>query len=199
MPFKSRAQAGAAFGGHLGPEMKKKAHKWAKETPNMEKLPQHVKEAQLKEAALANNVYFWMVVNPESAGANPEDLVYPGDEQGKQGMDPFTFGRIVLGGLQPSQVHGFYLSKEEALNAANQKVQEVNQAAKTLEEKKGMVTEKIEKVIKELQKEVNRCMEEGNDQEAQMYLEKITALREKHRMVEASKKPIEEKQDAKKK
>lgn len=43
MPFKSKAQERAAFAGYLGPEMKKKAKKWAKETPNQKKLPQRVK------------------------------------------------------------------------------------------------------------------------------------------------------------
>lgn len=41
MPFQSKAQARAAFGGFLGPEMKAKAKKWADETPNMKKLPNH--------------------------------------------------------------------------------------------------------------------------------------------------------------
>ncbi len=31
----------AAFGGELGPEMKSKAKTWAKETPNIKKLPAH--------------------------------------------------------------------------------------------------------------------------------------------------------------
>lgn len=41
MPFKSKAQMGAAFGGYLGPEMKSKAKVWANETPNIKSLPQH--------------------------------------------------------------------------------------------------------------------------------------------------------------
>ena len=43
MPFKSKAQMKAAFGGYLGPEMKKKAKTWADETPNPKKLPEHKK------------------------------------------------------------------------------------------------------------------------------------------------------------
>jgi hypothetical protein len=42
MPFRSKAQMKAAFGGYLGPKMKKRAKKWAKETPNKKKLPEHV-------------------------------------------------------------------------------------------------------------------------------------------------------------
>ena len=45
MPFKSTAQMRAAFGGFLGPEMKKKAKGWADETPNISKLPAHKKKA----------------------------------------------------------------------------------------------------------------------------------------------------------
>lgn len=39
-PFSSKSQAKAAFGGHLGPEMKKKAMKFAHKT-NMKGLPEH--------------------------------------------------------------------------------------------------------------------------------------------------------------
>lgn len=45
-PFKSKSQMKAAFGGHLGPEMKKKAKTWAEETPNMKKLPEHKKQVR---------------------------------------------------------------------------------------------------------------------------------------------------------
>ena len=41
MPFKSKAQMKAAFGGYLGKEMKSKAQTWAKETPNIKKLPKY--------------------------------------------------------------------------------------------------------------------------------------------------------------
>ena len=55
-PFRSKAQQRAAFGGHLGPEMKSKAHQWAEETPNIKKLPELAKEhaerlAELKRKA----------------------------------------------------------------------------------------------------------------------------------------------------
>lgn len=45
MPFKSKSQMRAAFGGYLGSEMKSKAKTWAAETPNPAKLPAHVKGA----------------------------------------------------------------------------------------------------------------------------------------------------------
>jgi hypothetical protein len=40
-PFRSKAQMKAAFGGYLGKEMKSKAEGWAKETPDIKKLPEH--------------------------------------------------------------------------------------------------------------------------------------------------------------
>jgi len=50
MPFDSKAQARAAFGGHLGSKMKKKAKQWADETPNMKRLPEHVSKRKKKLA-----------------------------------------------------------------------------------------------------------------------------------------------------
>lgn len=42
MPFKSKAQARAAFGGYLGKKMKSKAKQWAAETPGgIKSLPDH--------------------------------------------------------------------------------------------------------------------------------------------------------------
>ena len=43
MPFQSKSQMKAAFGGFLGKEMKSKATGWAAETPNIGKLPEHKK------------------------------------------------------------------------------------------------------------------------------------------------------------
>lgn len=52
MPYKSKAQMRAAFGGYLGPEMKKKADTWAHETPNIKGLPEKLwkrKQKKLKK------------------------------------------------------------------------------------------------------------------------------------------------------
>lgn len=40
MPFQSKAQARAAFGGYLGPEMKAKAREFASKT-DFNKIPEH--------------------------------------------------------------------------------------------------------------------------------------------------------------
>lgn len=45
MPFKSKAQEKAAFGGYLGPEMKSKAKTWADMT-NQKSLPNRVKKSK---------------------------------------------------------------------------------------------------------------------------------------------------------
>ena len=46
MPFTSKAQAKAAFGGYLGPEMKKKAKEFAAATPDIKALPEHIKKSK---------------------------------------------------------------------------------------------------------------------------------------------------------
>ena len=53
MPFKSKAQMRAAFGGYLGSEMKDKAKQWAKETPDAKKLPAHVGDKKKKHSLKA--------------------------------------------------------------------------------------------------------------------------------------------------
>lgn len=52
MPFKSKAQMGAAFGGYLGPEMKAKASTWASETPSIKSLPNHVSAPSARASIL---------------------------------------------------------------------------------------------------------------------------------------------------
>ena len=49
MPFRSKSQLRAAFGGFLGKEMKAKAKQWADETPNIKELPNHVKFKNIKK------------------------------------------------------------------------------------------------------------------------------------------------------
>lgn len=48
MPFKSKAQERAAFGGYLGPEMKAKAKEWADMT-NQDTLPKHLSKKRNKK------------------------------------------------------------------------------------------------------------------------------------------------------
>lgn len=65
MPFLSKAQQGAAFGGYLGPEMKAKASQWAAETPNMKSLPQHVKHRAFGGPVQAGRPYMVGERGPE--------------------------------------------------------------------------------------------------------------------------------------
>lgn len=159
-------------------------------------LPKHVKESveegQIVEVNpatphLIKDLEFWVVEKAPTPEADPMDLVFK--------TNPVSFALQVRGGLNVSKILGFYLDENEAMDAAHDEVTAVFESAKALEEKKVAVTAKIEETIKKLQKEVNRCMEEGDDQKAQMYLEKISQLRSKGQMVEASKKPVDTKKE----
>ena len=57
MPFKSKRQMRAAFGGYLGPGMKKKAKEWAEETPNIKSLPEKVKGKKSSGSTLKNYLH----------------------------------------------------------------------------------------------------------------------------------------------
>lgn len=126
------------------------------------------------------------VVLRPSPESSPEELVHT----------THAFG---MGQFDPSMIHGIYNDEKEANLVAEAVCRELQEYLAEVEKKKAMVTEKIDKVIKDLQKEVNRCMDEGNDQKAQEVLQRIAELRHKHGMVEASKKPLEEKEDSSKK
>ena len=55
-PFRSKAQSRAAYSGALGSEMKKKAPRWAHETPHMADLPERsgkkLKEMMMRSEAM---------------------------------------------------------------------------------------------------------------------------------------------------
>ena len=159
-------------------------------------LPKHVKESveegQMVEANpstphLTKDLEFWVVEKASTPDADPTDLVFK--------TNPVSFALQVRGGLNVSKILGFYLDENEALDAAHDEVTAVFESAKALEEKKVTVTSKIEETIKKLQKEVNRCMEEGLDERAQQCIQKIAELRSKHQMVEASKKEIKKEEE----
>lgn len=157
--------------------------------------PKHVKKKKLKEgiepieeaAGLASNIEFWVVEKAMSPQDNPLDLYYK--------SSPLSFGNQMIGGLLSQQIYGFYSDETAAENAAHDQVEAVVEAAKNLEEKKMQVTSKIEEVIKKMQKEINSCLEEGSDEsmlKAETMMQKIKELRMKGKVVEASKKPVEE-------
>lgn len=189
MSFKSKAQMGAAFGGHLGPEMKRKAPEWASKTRNIEDLPQHVDEAKLVK--FKNNVPFFVVEKPKSPTENPSMLVFK--------SDPFMFAKQVIAGLTPDEVFGFFLDEDEAFSVAHDLVSSAFESAKSLEEKKEVVLGKLDKHINRLQREINQHMKEASvdpdaadrhHQMAEMKMSTIKELRNKHKMVGASKKEL---------
>jgi hypothetical protein len=161
--------------------------KTAKKEVKSLKENQQMQEANPDAPRLIQNLEFWVVEKAPAPDTDPTDMVFK--------SDPIHFAKQVLAGLDPADLLGFYLDENEAMDAAHDEVSSVYENAKNLEEKKMVVTGKIEETIKKLQKEVNRCMEEGNDQKAQQIIQKIAELRSKRQAVEASKKPLEEKEE----
>lgn len=198
MPFKSKAQMKAAFGGHLGKAMQKKAPEWAEKTKDIKHLPKHVKkEGAVNEASMfASPLEFYVVEKPQSYTERSGEIMFK--------SSPFGFAKQVMGGLSPEMVHGFYLSEDEASRVAEDLVKKVMEAAQALEEKKADVTGKLDKTIHKLQKEINRHMNEASKDPvaadkhhsmAERKMQMIKALREKHKMVESSKKELPKKDE----
>jgi len=119
------------------------------------------------------------VVAKPTPGTPPHELVHT--------SDAFNMHQY-----NPAMVHGIYSDEAEANTVAEAVCNELYKQLKELEEKKHTVTEKIDKMVNRLQKEAARCMKEGDEEKAKSILEKITQLKEKGKMVEASKKPLEE-------
>lgn len=149
-------------------------------------LPKHVKES-VEETHMMGHDHpgcddqvgqIFVVLKP-TPGASPENLVQQTHAFGMHQHDPMN-------------IHGIYGDEGQAISVAEAACTEMYKHLEEVEKKKHEVTEKIEKTIEMLQKEVNRCMEEGQDGRAQQVLQKISELRSKHQMVEASKKPIED-------
>lgn len=212
MPFKSQAQQRAAFGGHLGPEMQRKAPEWAHETPNISKLPKHVRREdspmegtsmmeipQMEETMVDNFVHpgcddqigdIYVVLKP-SAGSSMEDLVHKTHAFGVHQFDPQT-------------VQGVYGDEGEASIVAEGALKKLHKHLTEVEKKKDTVLERIGKQIHKLQKEINDHMRSANERPEEsdahhMLAEKkmgiIRNLRDKHKMVKAAKKELPSKDD----
>jgi hypothetical protein len=161
--------------------------KTAKKESIKESADQPVKEVQRPE--MVDEVgSFWVVTRPNQQ-STMEDVVFE--------SSVLHFANQIRGGLYEDEVIGLYKDEAKAVKTADQLIAGIQNKLKEIENKKVAVTSKIEETIKKLQKEVNRCMEEGDDAGAQQRLQKISELRSKSQMVEASKKPIEEKKDKK--
>jgi uncharacterized membrane-anchored protein YjiN (DUF445 family) len=152
-------------------------------------LPKHIKES-VEEVDMVggghpgceDNIGQISVVLKPTPGASPEDLVHTTHAFGMHQFDPM-------------QVHGIYPDEKQAHQIAEAACSAMEEHLQAIEEKKHEVTAKIEETIQKLQKEVNRCMEEGLDERAQRVIQKIAELRQKHQMVEASKKEIEKEEE----
>lgn len=166
MPFKSKSQMGAAFGGYLGKEMKKKASKWAEETPNIKKLPKRVKKEEI-EGALGD-VY---AVQKPYSGCDMDSLVTP--------FNPMS--GIPMDQMQPDQVHGVFPDQDRAMAVANQIYQEHMAYEQALEEKKVKVTEKLKSAMTKLERLRSNSMKmiKENPKEADPHRQKVAELTEK--------------------
>ncbi len=198
MPFKSKAQQGYMF-----KNMPKIALKWAKHTPDMKNLPQHVEGEVLNERK-KNDVEFYTVLMPEDHTSKVSDLV--------KHHTPIDFCNAVNNGeFTMNEIEGFYMDQAEATAAAQNFVKGLYETAKGLEEKKEKVAtalqKKIDKMHKEAQAAMNLARKEPENADAhrshsQALLEKIKAWEMKHKSVSSAKKelqPLEEFETPKKK
>jgi len=214
MPFKSQAQQRMMFA-----TQPKTAEKWAHETPNIKKLPQHVKEegtdpmvqtAQMSQQSdpMASQPIeidqpvdqynhpgcddqigdIYVVLKP-SADNSVEDIMHKTHAFGVHQFDPHT-------------VHGVYGDEGEANLVAEGAVKDLHKHLTKLEKKKDTILEKIGKKIHSLQKEINDHMKSANERPEEsdthhMLAEKkmgvIRNLRDKHKMIKASKKELPKK------
>lgn len=191
MPFKSKAQQRFMYA-----TMPKTAEKWAKETPNIKKLPQHVSEMELGQENWDHpgcedkigKIFVVLKPNPEST---PQDIVH----------QTHAFG---MGQFEPQGVHGVYTDKDEAGLVAEAACTELHKHLEEVEKKKDTVIGKIDKHIARLQKEINAHMKEATEipemsekhhELAERKMAIIKGLRDKHKMVKSAKKELPKKDE----
>lgn len=165
-------------------------------------LPGHVKkEGQVNEYApdYGGDIDFYIVLDPEQLEnevTNANNLV--------RNSDPITFAKDWgRGAIEFSEIYGFYLEKEEAKAVAEELLDTVFETARQLEEKKGTVTDKLQKRIDILHKEAEHHMKmaKKEPEEAEKHRELVKALMDtikdlqgKHKAVEESKKVLKERE-----
>jgi hypothetical protein len=194
MPFKSKAQQRFMYA-----TMPKTAEKWSHETPNIKKLPQHVKKesvmemepSQFDHPGCDDKVGQIFVVLKPTPEASPEDLVH----------QTHAFG---MGQFNPHGVHGVYGDGEEANIVAEAACNEMHKHLRAVEAKKDAILSKIDENIARLQKEINAHMKEATERPelserhhglAQKKMAVIGNLRNKHKVVKESKKQLPKKAD----
>ena len=129
-----------------------------------------------------DNVGEIFVVLKPTPDSTPEDMVH----------QTHAFG---MGQYDPTKVHGIYQDGEEANIVAEAACNELYKHMKEVEDKKHAVTEKIEKMIAKMHKGVNSSMKSGKEEDAQNLLGKISSLRERHKMVQSSKKELKPREE----
>lgn len=193
MPFKSKAQQRYMFKNEP-----KIALKWAKHTPDMENLPQHVQEtADVLKERVKNIVEFYTVLMPEDHTTKVSDLVHH--------HTPIDFCEAINNGTCTyNEIEGFYMDEAEAMTAAQNIVKGLYESARGLEEKKEVVAKKLEKKIdqldKQAQKHLKLAKQEPENKEkhrslAKALLSQVEELEAKLKTVSTSKKelqPLEE-------
>jgi hypothetical protein len=216
MPFKSQAQQRMMFA-----TQPKTAEKWAHETPNIKKLPQHVRREdspiqtpmqqapqpeplqielpnqdmgvvdQYAHPGCDDQIGDIFVVLKPTHASNAQDIMHKTHAFGVHQFDPHT-------------VHGVYGDEGEANLVAEGAVKDLHKHLAKVEKKKDTILEKIGKKIHSLQKEINDHMKSANERPEEsdthhMLAEKkmniIRNLRDKHKAVKASKKELPKKDE----
>ena len=148
-------------------------------------MPEHLDHPGCEDEI--GQIYVVLKPGPESS---PEDLVH----------QTHAFG---MGQFEPQGVHGVYGDEAEANLVAEAACNELRKHLEEVEGKKHTVTEKIDKIINKLQKEINLHMKEASELPesadkshslAERKMATIKNLREKRKVVEASKKLLPEKE-----
>lgn len=153
------------------------------------KMPQHEPEMQagMNTPEFEDKIgHVYVVLRPEPESM-PANIVHQTDIFGAGQFDPHT-------------VHGVYNDENEANLVAEAACNELRKHLEEVEKKKNTVVDKIDKHITRLQKEINQHMKEASelpekaDQShalAEEKMQTIKSLREKRKIVEAAKKPVE--------
>jgi len=93
MPFKSKAQMRAFFAKEKEGELPKgTAKKWANETPNISKLPEHVKKACLGNfIKISKNLFDPLKIKPVPMRIIQQDMITAAKQDKMKGMSPVEY------------------------------------------------------------------------------------------------------------
>jgi hypothetical protein len=180
MPFKSQAQQRMMFA-----TQPKTAEKWAHETPNIKKLPQHVKredspmqqpqqQASMQQAPQPEPLQIEL---PDQDMGVVDQYAHPGcDDQigdihvvlkpGPESKIEDILHKTHAFGVHqfdPHTIHGVYGDEGEANLVGEGAIRDLHKHLTKVEKKKDTILEKIGKKIHSLQKEINNHMKSANE------------------------------------